>query len=139
MNSTTDGPRPPHEPQTPPSQRVSRLIPFVHADDVARSISFYYHLGFTVASIYNYRDTPVWAALTSEQAELMVSTDGDAINPAQQGVLFYLYSEDLHALRQQLIAAGINAGEIEDGTPGPKQELRLVDPDGYVLMVAQID
>jgi hypothetical protein len=81
----------------------------------------------------------VWAALRSEGAELMVSTDGDPIDPGGQGVLFYLYSPNLAALREQLLADGIDAGEIVDGTPGPRQELRLADPDGYVLMVAQIE
>ena len=56
-----------------------------------------------------------------------------------QGILFYLYSRNLAALREQLLADGIGAGEIVDGTPGPRQELRLADLDGYVLMVAQID
>jgi hypothetical protein len=41
------------------------LIPFVHVDDVDRSIAFYHHLGFSVASIYKYRQTPVWADLLS--------------------------------------------------------------------------
>jgi hypothetical protein len=53
--------------------------------------------------------------------------------------LFYLYSPDLAALRDQLLEAGIKAGPIEDGTPGPKQQIKLTDPDGYVLMVAQTD
>ena len=69
----------------------------------------------------------------------MVTTDGDPIDPAGQGVLFYLYSHDLPALRQQLLANGIDAGEIEDGTPGPSEQMQLTDPDGYVLMIAQID
>jgi uncharacterized glyoxalase superfamily protein PhnB len=138
-DSQTDGPRPPDSPGAPPPQRVNRLVPFVHADDVDRSISFYYHLGFTVASIYSYRGRSAWASLASAGAELMVSTDGDAIDPEAQGVLFYLYSDDLAALRRQLVAAGIETGEIVDGTPGPKQELRLVDPDGYVLMIAQTE
>jgi catechol 2,3-dioxygenase-like lactoylglutathione lyase family enzyme len=135
----TDGPRPPESPGLPPAQRVQRLVPFVHVDDVERSVAFYHHLGFTVASVYRYRDRPVWAALTSAGAELMVSTDGEPIDPERQGVLFYLYSADLVALRRQLVAAGIAVGEIVDGTPGPTQELRVNDPDGYVLMVAQID
>ena len=54
-------------------------------------------------------------------------------------MLFYLYSDDLAALREQLLANGIHVGEIEDGTPGPSQEMRLSDPDGYVLMVAQLE
>ena len=133
------GPGPPKSVPSPPEQRVKGLTPFVHVEDVDRSIGFYYHLGFIVASIYEHRGTPVWADLRSDQAELMVTTDGDAIDPAGQGVLFYLYSDSLAALREQLLAAGIRAGEIVDGTPGPRQEMRLTDPDGYVLMVAQLE
>jgi len=134
-----EGPGPPESTPSPPEQRVSGLIPFVHVEDVERSIAFYYHLGFIVASVYKYRGTAVWAELQSERAELMVSTDGDSIDPAGQGVLFYLYSDDLAALREQLLANGIPVGEIEGGTPGPSQEMRLSDPDGYVLMVAQLE
>ena len=53
-----EGPGPPDSVGPPPEQRVSNLIPFVHVEDVGRSIAFYYHLGFIVASIYNYRGTP---------------------------------------------------------------------------------
>jgi hypothetical protein len=49
------------------------------------------------------------------------------------------YSDDLAALREQLLANGIHDGEIEDATPGPSQEMQLSDPDGYVLMVAQLE
>jgi hypothetical protein len=134
-----DGPRPPESVPSPPEQRVNRLIPFVHVEDVDRSIAFYYHLGFIVESVYKYKGQPVWAALSSEGAQLMVTTDGDSIDPAGQGVLFYLYSSNLTALRGQMLGDGIDVGEIVDGTPGPRQEMRLTDPDGYVLMVAQIE
>jgi catechol 2,3-dioxygenase-like lactoylglutathione lyase family enzyme len=133
----TDGPRPPHDVPGPPEQRVSRLVPFVHVEDVERTIAFYQHLGFVVTSVYKYRERAVWAALQSGDAELMVSTDGDQIDPAGQGVLFYLYSDDLARLRAQLLVNGVEAGEIEDGSPGPRQEMRFIDPDGYVLMIAQ--
>src|SRR5207302_10231720 len=33
----------------------------------------------------------------------------------------------------------IEAGEIEDGSPGPSQEMRVIDPDGYLLVVARVD
>ncbi len=134
-----EGPGPPAVAEGPPAQRVGNLVPFVHVEDVARSIAYYHHLGFTLASVYKYRGTPVWAELVSEAAELMVTTDGDPIDPARQGVLFYLYSHDLVALREQLLAAGLDAGEIADGTPGPREQMKLIDPDGYVLMVAQIE
>jgi predicted enzyme related to lactoylglutathione lyase len=134
-----EGPGPPESAPSPPKQRVSGLVPFVHVEDVQRSIDFYYHLGFTLASVYKYRGTPIWADLQSGEAAMMVSTDGDSIDPAGQGVLFYLYSHDLAALREQLLANGIEAGEIEDGTPGPSEQMQLYDPDGYELMVAQIE
>ncbi len=137
VSSVADGPRAPDLATSPTEHRVNRLVPFVHVGDVERSIAFYQHLGFTVESVYKYQERPVWAALQSEGAELMVTLDGDPIDPASQGVLFYLYSHDFAALRDQLLAAGIEAGRIEDGTPGPSQEIRLTDPDGYVLMVAQ--
>jgi hypothetical protein len=123
----------------PPQHRVNRLVPFVHFDDVDRSIAFYHHLGFIVASIYQYRGRPVRAALQSEAAEPMVTRDGDAVDPAGQGVLFYLYSPDLAALRAQLLANGVDTEETGDRTPIPRQQMRVTDPDGYVLMVAQIE
>jgi predicted enzyme related to lactoylglutathione lyase len=132
-----DGPRPPHSAPAPPAQRIHGLIPFVHVEDVQRSIDFYAHLGLMLTSVKNYRGTPAWAALSSDDAELMVSTDGDAVDPAGQGILFYLYSADIEALREQLLDAGIDAGELEDGPAG--REMRLLDPDGYVLMIAQGD
>ena len=139
QNPHIEGPGPPSTPERPPPHRVEGLIPFVHVEDVDASIRFYHHLGFTLASVYKYRGTPVWAELDSHGAKLMVTTDGDPIDPAGQGVLFYLYSRELAALREQLLAAGVAVGEIEDGTPGPRQQMELTDPDGYLLMVAQIE
>jgi catechol 2,3-dioxygenase-like lactoylglutathione lyase family enzyme/ketosteroid isomerase-like protein len=129
--------RPPAVATEPAPQRVSNLIPFVNVADVARSAAFYRHLGFVVTSEFVPHGELIWAALESEQAELMLNHTHDRIG--SDGVLFFLYSNDLHALREQLIAAGVDAGEIVDGRPGPREQLELVDPDGYVLMVAQIE
>jgi hypothetical protein len=120
-------------------QRVNRLVPFVRVVDVERSVAFYLHLGFTVQEVAKYRDRLSWALLQSEWAEIMFEGTNPPIDPDRQRVQFYLYSEDLAALRDQLIAAGIDAGQIEDGSPGPSEEMRVTDPDGYVLMIAQID
>ncbi len=125
----------PPEAAVPRQQRVNRLVPFVKVTDVERSFAFYHHLG----SVFKYRDRMSWAALESDGAEVMFEGTSDPIDHDRQGVLFYLYSSDLAALREQLIVAGIDAGEIEDGSPGPREEMRVTDPDGYVLMVAQIE
>ncbi|HEX3510484.1 MAG TPA: nuclear transport factor 2 family protein [Solirubrobacteraceae bacterium] len=122
-----------------PEQRVERLIPFVRVADVERSAAFYAHFGFAIAAEHRYRDRLAWVALESDRAELMLEGCGEPIEPDRQRVLFYLYARDLRALRKQLLAAGIAAGEVEDGSPGPSEEMRVVDPDGYVLMVAAIE
>lgn len=136
---STIGVRPPESVVEPPQQRVRKLIPFVHVLDVERSVVFYQRLGFTVRSIFKPADHLLWAALDSQGAELMLTDASDPIDRDRQGVLFYLYSHDLTALREQLIAQGVQVGEIDDGTPGPRQEMRLADPDGYILVVAQIE
>jgi predicted enzyme related to lactoylglutathione lyase len=130
---------PPEQATTdPPENRVSGLIPFVHVADVARSAAFYRHFGFAVKSTYEPEGRLVWAALASDGAELMVALAGEPVDPQSQAVLFYLYAQDLAGLREQLLAAGIKAGKIKGDSPGPSEEMRVIDPDGYVLMVAQI-
>ncbi|MGH2872787.1 MAG: VOC family protein [Solirubrobacteraceae bacterium] len=136
---TWEAVRPPDEAGAAPEQRVSGLIPFVRVTDVERSVAFYQRLGFLPKSVYTPGGRLVWAALQSNGAELMLSGPGDPIDTEQEGVLFYLYASDLRALRDQLLAADVQVGEIVDGTPGPRQEMRVIDPDGYLLMIAEIE
>ncbi|HVA87921.1 MAG TPA: VOC family protein [Candidatus Saccharimonadales bacterium] len=121
------------------AQRISNLIPFVRVIDVEASVAFYEHLGFEVQEVARYRDRLSWAALRSGDAEIMFEGTHGPPDPDHQRVLFYLYADELAALRARLLAAGVKAGEIEDGSPGPREEMRVTDPDGYVLMIAQID
>jgi catechol 2,3-dioxygenase-like lactoylglutathione lyase family enzyme len=123
----------------PPVARVSRLIPFVRVVDVEASVAFYTHLGFTVTDTATYKDRLSWASLRSGETEIMFEGTHGPSDPDHQRIQFYLYSDDLAKLRGQLLEAGIEAGEIEDGSPGPREEMRVVDPDGYVLIVAQIE
>lgn len=56
------------------------------------------------------------------------------------GARYFLYSDDLRGLREQrLIEIGWEPPEIEDGSPGPKQEMSICDPDRRFLAIAQID
>jgi catechol 2,3-dioxygenase-like lactoylglutathione lyase family enzyme len=119
--------------------RVKRLIPFVRVVDVERSVAFYEHLGFEVEDVARYKDRLSWASLRSGDAEIMFEGTHGPPDPDCQRVQFYLYSRDLAALRAHLVEVGIDAGPIEDGTPGPREEMRVADPDGYALMIAQID
>lgn len=119
--------------------RVSQLIPFVRVVDVERSVAFYEHLGFEVQDVARYKDRLSWASLKSHAAEIMFEGTHGPPDPDHQRVLFYLYSQDLAALRTHLLNVGIDAGPIEDGSPGPREEMRLSDPDGYILLIAQIE
>lgn len=122
-----------------PRAPTTGLVPFVQVADVARSIDFYRLLGLEVREIHEHEERLVWASMAHESAAIMLSQVEAGIDPSHQGVLFYLYSHDLRALRDHLVAHGITPGEIVDGSPGPRREMRVGDPDGYCLMVAEVD
>lgn len=79
------------------------------------------------------------AALESRDAQLMLARVSAPIERDKQAVVFYLYADDLAALREQLRSGGIAVGQIRDGSPGPAREMGLADPDGWCLMVAEIE
>ena len=89
------------------ADRVSQLIPFVQVADVRRSIDFYCLLGFEVRDTYTLGDRLDWAALASGDCRLMLAQAGGPVDPRGQGVLFYLYAEDLDGLRAHLVAGGL--------------------------------
>jgi predicted lactoylglutathione lyase len=120
------------------SGSVSGLVPFVHVADVERSVAFYRLLGLEVNDTFAPRGHVVWAWLENDGARIMLAEAGERVEPERQAVLFYLYSHDLAGLREHLVANGVEAGAIVDGTPGPREEMRVNDPDGYCLMIAQI-
>jgi catechol 2,3-dioxygenase-like lactoylglutathione lyase family enzyme len=118
---------------------VSDLVPFAHVADVDRSVAFYERLGFEMVHDFVPEDRRVWAFLERGDARLMVTEADAPVDPAAQAVLFYLYTRDLDTLRERLVAGGVAAGEITTGGPGPDRQMRVEDPDGYCLMVAEIE
>jgi len=67
----------------------------------------------------------------------MLARASEAVVPSQQAVLFYLYSPNLIALREHLIAAGVRVSPITYPEYMPKGEVRLEDPGGYCLLIGQ--
>ena len=116
------------------------LVAFVHVADVPRSIAFYADLGFKVANtvVPSGQSAPVWAWLESEKANLMVGLADCAVDASQQAILFYLYFDDIEQTHAALSALGHAPGDIKYPFYMPGGECRLEDPDGYVLMLAQI-
>lgn len=120
--------------------RTRSLVAFAHVADVTRSIRFYSDLGFSVASqvVPDGRSTPFWAWLESEKASLMVGLASGRIEASRQAILFYLYCDDIRQTHAALVELGHRPGKIEYPFYMPGGECRLIDPDGYVLMLAQI-
>lgn len=119
------------------TMKTRQLVPLVFVADVERSIAFYRHLGFEVGNRFaaEGETKPSWAWLQSENAQLMVTTVPKPVVPEQQGMIFYIYTDDVAAARASLVEAGFDPGEITTPFYAPRGEFRLVDPDGYVLMI----
>lgn len=143
----------------PAQSAVYRAAPMIHVADVEDSVSFYSWLGFKPSSRFQGEDGITrWADIRSHRAQLMLARASAPVDASQQAVLFYLYSLDVRALRNYLLARGVpNAGSppiegVESPPPNgaavfeivprfymPSGELRIHDPDGYCLLVGQID
>jgi catechol 2,3-dioxygenase-like lactoylglutathione lyase family enzyme len=116
---------------------LKALVPLASVRSVAASIAFYAKLGFEVGNTHtpDGEAEPVWAWLRTGEAHLMLARAGDPVEAGKQSVLFYLYSSDVAAFRESLLAAGVEAGPIQRPFYAPGGEFRVTDPDGYVLMV----
>jgi Glyoxalase/Bleomycin resistance protein/Dioxygenase superfamily len=118
--------------------KVTGLIPMAHAANVQRSTDFYKHLGMEIrGSLPTPSGQLQWVHLGCDRADLMFARASDPVIASQQAVLFYLYSPDLIALREHLLAAGVRVSPIAYPDYMPKGEIRVDDPDGYCLLIGQ--
>ena len=117
--------------------QTRQLVPMVFVADVERSIAFYSQLGFEVGNTFaaEAATKPTWAWLQSGDAQLMLAAASHPVVADQQRILFYLYTDDVPAARSSLIEAGLEPEAITTPFYAPRGEFRLVDPDGYVLMI----
>lgn len=120
--------------------QTKSIVAFVHVASVERSIEFYADLGFSVKNtvVPQGQSKPVWAWLESEKASLMIGLADGPVDASQQAILFYLYFDNIKQTRDALVEHGHFPGEIRYPFYMPSGECRLEDPDGYVLMLAQI-
>ena len=125
-------------PETQAKARATGLTPMAHVADVQRSVDFYKHLGMEVrGSLRSPSGELQWVYVACEHAELMLTRASEPVIASQQAVLFYFYSPDLIALRDHLLACGIEVSAITYPSYMPKGEIRVEDPDGYVLLIGQ--
>lgn len=147
-----------------PVTGLHRVTAYLHVADVEASARFYGGLGLRVSQ--DYRDASgamVWAWLEAERAPaagLILAKASGPIDAHQQAAMLYMHATDVTAIRDRLLAAGAaegryiagapvgpaaGAGRCEGGVVFPIQrpaympagELRVHDPDGYVILVGQ--
>ncbi|MGP0020970.1 MAG: VOC family protein [Candidatus Sulfotelmatobacter sp.] len=118
--------------------KVTGLIPLAPVANVERSVDFYKLLGMEIrGSLRNPSGGLQWVHLGCEQADLMLSRASEPLGASQRAVLFYLYSPDLIALREHLLASGVKVSPITYPEYMPKGEICVDDPDGYCLLIGQ--
>jgi catechol 2,3-dioxygenase-like lactoylglutathione lyase family enzyme len=119
---------------------IKNLIAMARVADVQRSADFYSQLGFQVVSTFkNDAGVLCWVDLRSADAALMLTRADAPVIAGQQAVLFYLYADDLIGLRELLVGSGVAVSGISYPFYMPKGEIRVEDPDGYVLLIGQSD
>jgi catechol 2,3-dioxygenase-like lactoylglutathione lyase family enzyme len=136
---------------------VNRLVPFVHVADVEASLAFYALLGFVPQNMMkDAHGCAFWALAQSGKGEIMLARADGPVDAEQQAVLFYMYSTDVAGLRRHLLESGLRDGSVYPGVKGPNDgpsmvfevahphympagEVRVADPDGYVILVGQLE
>lgn len=110
--------------------RAGWYTPMLGVREIERSIPFYELLGFEL--IDTDRCEPLgWARLHCQGGALMLLR---ADHPeTEHAVMFYMYTADLPAFREQLLEHGVTVSEIMYPDHGPSGEVYLTDPDGFRL------
>jgi len=115
--------------------------PMLHAADIERSIRFYRLLGFELVDVGGEDGGPIgWARMGTADGSAIMFLRGEDEHPVQpelQGIMLVLYTSELPALREQLVAAGERPSEIERPPWMPSGHVGLRDPDGYAISINQ--
>lgn len=135
---------------------IQSFVPYIHVASVQASIDFYLRLGLVLDSRFGPDGDPFWARLKRPGCDLMLARASAPVDPRVQAALFYLHVDDVAAFRIAMLASGLQdggayAGAREGEFPRsgvvyeatyphhmPAGEVRVHDPDGYVLLVGQI-
>ena len=109
--------------------------PMLHVAEIEKSIQFYELLGF--ATIDTDRCQPLgWARLHCEGGAVMFLRAEEPVNASAHPVMLCMYTPDLTALREHLLASGVNVPPIKHPGYMPSGEITLADPDGNIIIVS---
>lgn len=124
----------------PPPVPPRNLVAMIQVTDMARSLAFYSRLGFELRNTHVPDGTdndgaPVWAWLEGGAGQLMLTKASEPVDAGKQGILFYLYFDDIAVVHARLGAEGWPVGPMSHPFYCPRGEFPRADPDGYRLML----
>jgi catechol 2,3-dioxygenase-like lactoylglutathione lyase family enzyme len=106
----------------------------LHVAEIERSIAFYEKLGFRLIDDDGCRPMG-WARMHCASGDIMFLRAEEPVDPTKQGFFFYLYTPDLAALREDLVAAEFAVSEIKRPPYMQSGMVNLSDSDGYRLEI----
>ncbi len=117
------------------TEAVSHAVPFVRVRELARSLEFYVdQLGFREIGRYQPEpDLPGRVVLARGGATLTLTE----LDEAPFGGLVCLYTTEIETVFHELAARGVTIDLAPTDMPWNLRELRLRDPDGNHLRLAQ--
>ena len=114
---------------------VGYYTPLLHVKSIEESMRFYKLLGFDTVDQMGEGGRLGWARMHCEGGAIMFLTAEEPVDASKQTVLFAMYTPDLPALREHLLANGVNAPPITYPDYMPSGAIHLLDPDGYMISV----
>lgn len=117
------------------SVKAGNSTPLLHVAEIEKSLKFYELLGFE--TIDTDRCDPLgWARIHCQGGAIMFLRAEEPITEPPRGIMFYLYTPDLPALREQLLGAGLSVPPISYPQYMPSGEVMFFDPDRYPIIIA---
>jgi catechol 2,3-dioxygenase-like lactoylglutathione lyase family enzyme len=126
--------------------KAGYFTPLLHVMDVRRSIRFYELLGFELIDLEGDPACPGWARMHCEGGAVMFLLAEEPFDPTNSNsvfasanpetlhaVLTAMYTPDLPAFREHLLANGVAVPVITYPGYMPSGSLSLRDPDGYII------
>ena len=113
--------------------KAGYFTPLLHVMDVRRSIRFYELLGFELIDLEGDPACPGWARMHCEGGAVMFLLAEEPFDPTKHALLTAMYTPDLPALREHLLANGVAVPAITYPGYMPSGSLSLRDPDGYIV------
>lgn len=121
---------------------LTGMIPMLICADVQASIKFYIDVvGLDVADRMDDVGKSGWAMMQKNGVKLMLASphyfpDAPKVQDRYFQAQYYFYSDDLEAMREQVLAAGYEPTGIVD-QPHGMREFEMPDPDGHLLVFGQ--